>query len=410
MPRRSFVKDVMHIKKSTEGTSNEISFSVLDAKKGSAQEQNQNSPRTVSELGKVSLFTLPGKQAGQASAPNASGFGMSSGARKQATRAVSGAATLGSQSEVLQRKQRRRASRLLNIAAVLAVLGILVFAGTHLASVAFERQQSNEYILNSAIGMLEQTDAAFAALDEAVAAPAAPSELNYDDVLRGLSAATSLLDRAANSAEQVINARENDAMVEVASEVKNSALARKDLAEKGRTVLVQGAAAKQATNLVQQAWDTTLAADELAREAAEILSSDTVANLAKSSELSTQAMNTFQEALTALRQAKQVFPRADLSTLEGYIEMRAAAQQNALASNAAIQEQDRAVAEANSAAYNAAEEEAAAIVATLPENPAQPIVEMYDEIGSATDEAYLEARSQVARADAAIRTYKGTNQ
>lgn len=407
MPKRSFLKDVMHIKQSTEGTSNEISFSVLDAKKGSAQEQNQNSPRTVSELGKVALFTVPGKQAGQATASSASGFGMSGAARKQATSAPNNTATLGAQSEVLQRKQRRQASRLLNIAAVCAALGVLVLVGTRLVSATFERQQSNEYILNSAIGMLEQTDAAFAALDEAIEAPAAASKLNYDDVLRGLSAASSLLDRAANNAEQVISAHETDALVEVASEVKNSALARKDLAERGRTVLVQGSAAKQATNLVQRAWDATLAADASARDAAELLSANTTSNLAKSSDLSAQAMNTFQDALVTLREAKQVFPQADLAALESYLETRIAAQQNALASNAAIQEQDRAVAEANSAAYNTFEEDAAALAATLPENPAQPIVDVYAEIGAASDEAYLQARSQVARADAAIRAYKG---
>lgn len=407
MPKRSFIKDVMHIKKSTEGTSNEISFSVLDAKKGSAQEQNQNSPRTVSELGKVALFTVPGKQAGQASATSATGFGMSNTARKQATNAVNNTATLGAQTEVLQRKQRRRVSRLLNIAAVFVILGVLVFVGTRLLSATFERQQSNEYILNSAIGMLEQTDAAFAALDEAVEAPAAASELNYDDVLRSLSAAASLLDRAANNAEQVIKTQETDALVEVASEVKNSALARKNLSERGRAVLVQGSAAKQATNLVQRAWDTTLSADASARDAAELLGTNTASNLAKSSDLSSQAMNTFQDALVSLREAKQVFPQADLATFESYLELRIAAQQNALASNAAIQEQDRAVAEANSAAYNTLEEDAAALAATLPENPAQPIVDAYSEMGAASDEAYLQARGQVARADAAIRAYKG---
>ena len=407
MAKLPFGKDFMHIKKRTEGTSNEISFSVLDAKKNNSVDPGSSSPRTVSELGKVSLFTMPGKQSGEA-ASSASGFGMSRPGRKKSSQVVSGGATLVGSSEVMHRKQRRRISKLLNVAAVLAVLGLLAFVGGNYLTGIMNRQNANETALNSSIAFLEQTDEVFVALDEAVAQPAMASQLNYEELLNNMSAAASLLDRSANSAEQVVNAHESDRTVEVASEVKNSALARKDLIEKGRTIIVQGAAAKSATNLVHESWSKMLEADALARDAAKLMSEDATKNISASSELNTQAMGLFQEALTLLRQAKTAFPRADLSSYEKYLELRAGAQQNALASNAALQEGDQATAEANSAAYNASEEEAATLAAQFPADPAQPIIDMYAEIGSASDVAYREAHGRVARADAAIRSYKQT--
>ena len=399
-------KNSMHIKRSTEGTSNEISFSVLDAKKNSSEEPASNSPRTMSELGKVSLFTIPGKQSGEA-APSASGFGMGRSRKMNSPQISSGGATLGGSPEVMLRKQRRRAWKLFNVAAVLAVLGVLFMFGARAVGDFMERQQFNQNALDEAITLLEQTDHAFVALDEAIAAPAESNQESYDQVLVDLSAAASRLDRATNSAELVIAAQENSQMVEVAASVKESAMARKELIDKGRTVLVTGTAAKTATELVEQSWAKALEADEFTRQAAAVLEEDQSKNLAKSTELSTKAMEGFQEALSILRQAKEVFPRADFSDLEGYLTKRAAAQQNALASNAAIQEQDRAVAEANSAAYNESEEEAAKIAARLPANPAQPVIDRYEEIGGASNQAYQDARARTARADAEVRNYLG---
>ena len=405
MAKLPFGKDFMHIKNRTEGTSNEISFSVLDAKKNDAAESGSNSPRTMTELGKVSLFTMPGKQVGE-TASSASGFGMSRPGRKKSSKVVSGGATLVGSSEVIHRKQRRRLSKLLNVAAVLLVLGLLFFVGGNYLSNIMNRQNANETTLNSSIAFLEQTDEVFVALDEAVAQPAMASELNYEELLNNMSAAASLLDRSANSAEQVVNAHESDRTVEVASEVKNSALARKDLIEKGRTIIVQGAAAKSATNLIHESWDKMIEADAFARDAAKLMSEDPAKNIGASSELNTQAMNLFQESLALLRQAKAAFPRADLGSYEKYLELRAGAQQNALASNTAMQEADQSTVDSNNAAYNASEAEAAELAAHFAADPAQPVIDMYDEIGRASDEAYREAHARVARADAAIRSYK----
>mgnify|MGYP007060498047 CR=1 FL=1 len=51
------VAKAAHIKRNTEGTSNEISFSVLDAAKNSLDGEGGSSA-----FGTISLFTLPGKK------------------------------------------------------------------------------------------------------------------------------------------------------------------------------------------------------------------------------------------------------------------------------------------------------------------------------------------------------------
>ena len=58
MTARKFGMHSLHVKNNTVGTSNEISFSVLDAKKQRQDAANQ--PKHGNPLGKVALFSLPG--------------------------------------------------------------------------------------------------------------------------------------------------------------------------------------------------------------------------------------------------------------------------------------------------------------------------------------------------------------
>ncbi len=62
MASHKFGMHSLHVKSNTKGTSNEISFSVLDAKKNAQDQENarQGKPLTGNPLGKIALFSLSG--------------------------------------------------------------------------------------------------------------------------------------------------------------------------------------------------------------------------------------------------------------------------------------------------------------------------------------------------------------
>ena len=395
-------KGILHIKKRTEGTSNELSFSVLDAK-SNAVDVSGASPRTVSELGKVSVFTVADKQTGEP-ADTATGFGASRRARMQGAGVISGGTTLSPQIEIAHRKRHRRFTRVLQVLGVLALVAVLAVAGTQFAGGLLEKQQRSHVAIDTAIDLLAQTDEAILSLDNAVMQPAQSSNTILKEQLANLAAASSLLDRATNSAEAAASLEIEEPHLEAAMQVKEAAAARKDLILRGAEVLSMGANAKRATDLAKQSWDAALAGDALARQAVEVSEGDNP-NYTRSSELSTEAVEQFQEALVLVRRAAVAYDQADFSLLEDYLEKRSSAQQNALAANASAQEGEDALAAVNETAYNAAEQEAATLAQKLPSNPVQPILDVYAQAGSQADAAYQEARERASRADATLRSY-----
>ena len=405
MARKHPGQGLAHINPRTAGTSNELSFSVLEAKSHDADAATAT-PRTVTELGKVSVFTLPGKQQMPESQGAPAGFSGFSPSQKHTGSIASGATTLGPQSEVSARKQRRRSRQALNVAAVLAIVGIFVFLGATTIGTMAQRQRGGEVAIASALSLLEQSDAAIVALDNAVDAPASSDAASVNAIIEDVSAASSLLDRAANSAEAATTLDAEDAIKESASVIKESVAARKQLIEQGRLILTESVAAKKATTFLERAWESIIAADALARDAATLAEQGTSASIEGANEASTKALAGFQEALVLVRQAKTAYPKADYALLEEYVVMRSNAQQNALVGNAAQLSQDMKTLEANSAAYNEAEALAAEIAAQLPSNPAQPVVDAFATHGGAAHDAYQQARQRAAQADASVRQVK----
>ena len=392
----------LHIKRRTEGTSNELSFSVLDAKSNDAP-QPERGPHTVSELGKVAVFTLPGKQQVGDVGASTLDFGVAGRHRGAARHIVEGAASLGPAQEVARRKQKRRAGRLLGLAGALAALGVVAIVGGNLYQSFIDRQHGGEISLAAGVALLEQSDEAVLALDEAVAAPASDDQAHIDALVADASAAALLLDRASNYAEEAVAQDDEERIREGASMVKEAAAARKALLEQGKLILVQNLAAKKATGYAEQAWETALSADEESRRAAGLAAGETADGAAQATEASERALSLFQDAIALLRQAKSAYPEANFSLLEAYLEKRATAQQNAVVSDTAQLHSNDVGEAANAAAYNEAETDAAVIAAQLPENPAQPIVDAYERIGGEADAAYRQARTRAARADASVR-------
>lgn len=141
-----------HIKKHTQGTSNEISFSVLDSMKGQDDETEEDSP-----LGRISLFTLgPTNNSSRRSSRSGRGRSKPKGAHG-ATRSAKAArpakpARGTSGGEVAARRAQRRRGRHLVFAlfAILCTIG-LVFAAI-LGYGRYQQMQQRTEDLSAQIG------------------------------------------------------------------------------------------------------------------------------------------------------------------------------------------------------------------------------------------------------------------
>ena len=171
----------------------------------------------------------------------------------------------------------------------------------------------------------------------------------------------------------------------------------------GAAIIDDTVSALQARQEVTKGWQLVLAADGLAREAADIASSATSADMQASTEKSQQAIESFSKAKTALQNAEQLFPQLDLSAYMSYIDKRLEAQGYAIESNDALINRDT-----QAATENNAEKQAGERAEKLPEDPDELVVEAFDSKTASSREMYENARSQAQSADAFIRDYLGT--
>ena len=198
------VAKAAHIKRNTEGTSNEISFSVLDAAKNSLDGEGSSSP-----FGTISLFTLPGKKKHISTPSKDEGLALTqrevsrSVARAQSRsecrqrrleqKRASGVAH-GSHSareprsfdaEVASRKRARKRARLIVSSALTVVLLAVAGGLTWWGFGTYQDQQTYKGVLSSAISELSGTDDLLAEIDAVVVdlANNDVTSLSIDDML-----------------------------------------------------------------------------------------------------------------------------------------------------------------------------------------------------------------------------------
>ena len=342
------VAKAAHIKRNTEGTSNEISFSVLDAAKNSLDGEGGSSP-----FGTISLFTLPGKKKHISTPSKDEGLALTqreasrSAARAQSRserrqrrleqKRASGVARESHSAreprsfdaEVASRKRARKRGRLI-VSSVLTVVLLSVAGGlTWWGFGTYQDQQTYKGVLSSAVSELSGTDDLLAEID-AVVVDLANNDVTFlsvDDMLDvqkkvqdGKSTCIDELDAAEEAVGQVAINSSSEASNAPDLKVVDTITARRQMMTSGAAIIDDTVSALQARQEVTKGWQLVLAADGLAREAADIASSATSADMQASTEKSQQAIESFSKAKTALQNAEQLFPQLDLSAYMSYID------------------------------------------------------------------------------------------
>lgn len=451
MRRRSDkLNHAAHVKRSTRGTSNELSFSVLDAARNALDEGKEIPSDQARRFGRISLFTLPIGRRKPPATPKkdevAAMMGGSTGVpaapsgtpslvkpvdseSPQAERATPLAAPAQSKSalsqpaptsferaprssgrtseeEIAWRKSRRRRGKILAGAVGSVIVAGLVLAGFLYLYHDNERYQQNTQLLQESADSLTSTDEFLLDLDEAVQDPlgdgaeAFLEEHGTDD-----EAMKSALQQAEDKAATAMQGLRETVEREAADALMATSSARRTMIEQGMSILEAASGTKGLYEQVGETWQRTAEADNLAREAAELAGEGDQDVLARSTELSNEASALFTDVREEMEALSQQDAQADLSAHLAYLDKRIEALGYAVASNDALLARDTATAVEKNDAYNVADKEAASIAASLPPDPGQPVLDALEARLADPIETYEAARGQASASDAFLRDY-----
>lgn len=425
-----------HIKKHTRGTSNEISFSVLDAAKnaldGDGNDKQKHGP------GRIALFTLPGRHKKPAPTPTKErGLPLSTGdfvsvddsASTSKMGALPSAARPTSQTEksspaplavvpskpkrspeeeIARRKARRRLSKWLAVAVIVVVsIGLLGAGGMYLYR-DYQSQQGHVAVLDDALSLVKEADETIQQLDEVVTDPFAEgSEEQRTAIQAQLEAVEQKLQDADEKARAVSLELNGAREKEAANQAVAGIAARFTLVEQGQLLMNAATEAQSAAEGVDAAWKTVLEGDDLARQAAQLVTETTAENVEASKSKTNEALAAFDEAYAAFLDVQATYPQADLTQFVDYIAKRQESLGYAIASDDAILAKNKEEATAQNNAYNIADAEAATLAKALPDNPSSIVDEAFEDATSDVAKAYSTARLQARSADAFISDYLG---
>ena len=403
---------IPHIKRHTAGTSNELSFDVLDAardeldgKKGGSLFGGRSQKGIVQKSGdgKSMSFLFDGIE-GVPEKKGGKTRPLESGTSFQASMS-----TLGAQEEVTRRKKARRAHNIrIRVIAVLAILLVAVGVGTYVYHVIQEQRAFDEKFAELA--------ARFTAIDaDVVAADALMGDLFGEDAATARAQMLSNLPRTRNNLAVARTQAEH---------LQEDAKASRDVMAMGQMTLAIAAredmmsVAQQAAQLADQvdksvasantAWSEAIAADQAARAAAQLANeANTDENIQAAKDATDEALEDFETALYDFKYLENSLPGLDLTAQKAYAEKKIEALGYASATSQALIESNREAAMENNDAYNRADVEAAQIAETLPMSLEPMVRELYRAELERLGDSYDEARTRAIEADAVIRDYLG---
>lgn len=440
-----------HVKKSTRGTSNELSFSVLDAARNALDDGKDPSSDQARGFGRIRLFTLPIGRRKPPATPKKDELAALMGGSSPVPSSVSSTPSLvkpvesdkpsseapavplpqaepkapkpaqsspsrferaprstgrTSEEEIAWRKARRRKGKIL--AGVLCAVIIVALAGAGLLYLYQDnvRYQQNTQLLQESADALTSTDEFLLALDDALQDPLGDqAETFFNDRQGDLASIGSSLQLAESKADEAMQGLRETVEREAADALMATSAARQTLVDQGWRILEDSVGMKSLYERVGEAWQQTGEADSLAREAAQLAGENSQEAITRSTELSNEASSLFSDVRATIEVLAQEDAEVDLSAQIAYLDKRIEALGYAVASNDALLARDTAAAVEQNDAYNAADKEAASLAAALPIDPGQPVLDALEERLVDPIEAYEAARGQASTSDAFLRDY-----
>ena len=423
-----------HIKARTEGTSNEISFSVLDAAKYamdnnrrrfSAADFLPRRKRTDDDVVDVSRETSttqksershevvkepPRKKRSHHLLPSKSRR-KSVHASVEANRSAAppkqppSAKRLSIEEEIARRKARRRRGRIVAGATVVVVSLCIVAVGVWVWHTETTEQQGYESELMQSLQLISQADETILQLDEVVDDPFSDENRQKADTVSGAAQqAAKLLSDADEQARNASELLKDPVVKDVANQAVASVAARQAMLQNGMQLVKASGDAAEAAQACEAAWSKVLEADDKTHEASKLVEND---DAAASKEKTLEAKNLFEEAEGEIKALQAAHSDVDLSSFVSYIDKRLEAVGYAVATDDALADRNKEEAVAQNDSYNKAESEAATLAAKLPSDAAQLFHDAYSKQWADTIKMYASKRAEAGTSDAVIRDYLG---
>lgn len=388
--KRNKLAGSLHIKQHTQGTSNELSFSVLDARRQRADAEGDKRD--------VAWGVFGGDRSNAGGQQSSSLHGVSRETSKP----------YDPDQEIARRKRRRRTSRILSgVVGTLLLVAVVGVAGWYVFK-DFQTQDATLGQLHEAVSLIAETDETVLTLDDVL-----KQEVNEETVeeMKRLQSAFPQEEGKLNAAHAVaistVDTLHGSKDREAAGQAANAATARVSMFEAGSKIIDKTAETLETAQRMETAWNDVLAADNLAREASSLVADTTTENVQRASELANEAIVLFNEASNEFAALRDEQAPLDAQAYVDYIAKRVESLGYALSSNDAILVQDKQTAESFNEQYNAADVEAASMAAELPASPTEELYDEYDSETAAFFDDYNNARAIASAADSFLRDYLG---
>ncbi len=456
--QRKKLNSAVHIKQHTRGTSNEISFSVLDAAKLKLDAQQKNSD-IKEKPGSIRLFSLPTRRRpygisrqesnwppvrleeqaidtfkvedatllptrrrprgvsrqehGRSSATlGAHSAGVSKTEKTESHQVYSSPFTLTYSAvhaaEIARRKSKRKLHKRIAAISGVCAVGVVLALGIAVGVAAFQDYRQHVTTMAETLVLIESVDETFVRLDEVLTNPL---DLEYADTLESLISELQQQEVVLKSAAATISNLYDRFVLPNDTEAASSSLAsieaRLVMIEAAQYVLNEALDASLAWQYAENAWTAIVEADGAAREAATCAAEGTTESITESSELSNNAIASFQSAASFLIAAMEVYAYTDLSLFQTYIDKRIEALGYAIASNNALLIEDTELATSENDSYNLADSEAAQLMQNISGAPEDKVLDDFEDRVSEYLATYENAQASAASTDAYLRSYRG---
>lgn len=442
--KKNNISHAGHIKSDTVGTSNEISFSVLDAAKMSMDENDGQPSDAFKGFGKISLFTLPGRKKtiatptkdqeitlpsgdavqseGAVSADHTLDFSPSADGRHTASATVKAASPvfapeeqlpsqrISVEAEVARRKAKRRNRRIVTIVSVcISAVALAIILGI-IYQQFYEQRQSVTLQIDNALKKIQLADQSLVKMDAVLSSPIDGNSFDdIDELLAELDESSKALDEATLIVNRLLSEKYIAADDETANYASAAITSRKTMLEAGRNLLEKAYDTEQAMSLVTSAADQIFVADSLARDAARLVSGElTEEKTLASYEKTRAAIDELTSARSKLETANELCPNAGIGTYIEYVDLRIAAFEHGMASTQALIDEDTDLAIQENDAYAEMDTRAATLAAQFPEDWLEPIRVAFEEESQQLVAEYESARTDAGVTDSFLRNYLGT--
>lgn len=412
---RKKTQQPLHIKSHTHGSSNEISFSVLDAAREARDAEEREKGRSGSVTGKIPLFTLGSARKPRATPTKGQHIVIPEGVKTPSHHASPHSHTNASSLE-------GKIPRVVTTLVIVCVLVVLALTTGQTFLQVNARQSDYRSQLIDEIGVVNQCDQTLIPFDELVMAQYDGKRFDatrerpsfeqlaktYREVVGDIAPSRTKLEEALAAIEALQPSLSDNRDKEAAYQAITAARSRLNMLESGVAIVDESLMATKAFTEVGDGWKKIIDADAAAREATSLLGEMNTKNVKASAQKSNEAIALLSEASTLFTQAQNGYPQLDVQAFIDYIAKRDEAQRMALSADQAYLDRDKEQLEKANAKYNELEQEAADLAEAMGEDPDQKVADLYYQAIDSDAKAYEEERTKAGNADMFLRDYLGS--